>query len=138
MAFLFFCLFLFYTIFFLKILFIFRERRREGEREGEKYQCVVDSHVAPTWDLAYNPGMCPDWESNWQPFGLQPMLNPLSHTSQGHVLYYLFSWFTQSFCWSPTFSDFLRKGPWKVNFLRPCMTKIFLFLLQAWVSLARH
>ena len=38
-------------------LFIFRERGREGEREGkggrkrEKYQCVVESHVAPlgTW-----------------------------------------------------------------------------------------
>ena len=22
-------------------------------------------------DLASNPGMCPDWELNWQPFGLQ-------------------------------------------------------------------
>ena len=21
-------------------------------------------------DLAHNPGMCPDWESNWQPVGL--------------------------------------------------------------------
>ena len=29
-------------------LFIFRERGREGEREGEKHQCVVASHVAPT------------------------------------------------------------------------------------------
>ena len=52
-------------VFFLKILFnIFRERGREGEREGEKYQCVVDSHMAPTGDLARNPGMCPDWELN--------------------------------------------------------------------------
>ena len=25
----------------------------------------------PTRDLAHKPGMCPDWESNWQPFGLQ-------------------------------------------------------------------
>ena len=25
----------------LKILFIFRERGKEGEREGEKHQCVV-------------------------------------------------------------------------------------------------
>ena len=24
-----------------------------------------------TGDLAHNPGMCPDWESNWQPFGSQ-------------------------------------------------------------------
>ena len=22
----------------------------------------------PYWDLAHNPGMCPDWESNWRPF----------------------------------------------------------------------
>ena len=50
-------------------LFIFRERGREGEREGEKRQCVVASHVAPTGDLTRNPGMCPDWESNQWPFG---------------------------------------------------------------------
>ena len=25
----------------------------------------------PTGDLAYNPGMCLDWESNQQPFGSQ-------------------------------------------------------------------
>ena len=24
-----------------------------------------------TGDLACNPGMCPDWESNWRPFGSQ-------------------------------------------------------------------
>ena len=29
------------------------------------------SHTPPTGDLACNPGMCPDWESNWQPFDLQ-------------------------------------------------------------------
>ena len=51
----------------LKILFIFRERGREGE----KHQCVVASHVPPTGDLAHNPGMCPDWESNWQLFDSQ-------------------------------------------------------------------
>ena len=57
--------------FLKKVLFIFREKGREGEREGEKYQCVVASRTPPTGDLACNPGMCPDWESNWQPFGLQ-------------------------------------------------------------------
>ena len=50
---------------------------------GEKYQCVVASVTPPTGDLAHNPGMCPDWESNQQPFGSQPALNPLSYTSQG-------------------------------------------------------
>ena len=45
-------------------LFIFRQRGREGEREGEKYQCVVASHTPPTGDLACNPGMCSEWELN--------------------------------------------------------------------------
>ena len=52
-------------------LFIFREKGREGEREGEKHQYVVASHTPPNGDLARNPGMCPDWELNQQPFGLQ-------------------------------------------------------------------
>ena len=52
-------------------LFIFRARGREGEREGEKHQCVVASHMPRMWDLANNPGMCPDWYSNQQPFGSQ-------------------------------------------------------------------
>ena len=38
---------------------------------GEKHQCVVASHTSPTGDPAHNPGMCPDWELNWQPFGSQ-------------------------------------------------------------------
>ena len=33
--------------------------------------CVVAPHVPLSGDLADNPGMCPDWESNWQPFGSQ-------------------------------------------------------------------
>ena len=27
--------------------------------------------MSPAGDLAHNTGMCPDWESSWQPFGLQ-------------------------------------------------------------------
>ena len=79
-----FILFIYFKRFYL---FMFRERGREGDREGEKHQCVVASHVAPTGDLVCNPGMCPDWESNQQPFGLQPALNPLSYTSQGSGLF---------------------------------------------------
>ena len=53
-------------LFFLRFyLFVFRERIREGEREGEKRQCVVASRVPPTGDLAHNPGLCPDQELNW-------------------------------------------------------------------------
>ena len=43
----------------------------EAKREGKKHQHVVASQVPPTRDLARNPGMCPDWESNRTPFGLQ-------------------------------------------------------------------
>ena len=54
-----------------KILFIYFEREGKGEREEEKHQCVLASHVPPTGDLACNPGMCPDWELNQRPFGWQ-------------------------------------------------------------------
>ena len=41
----------------------FRKRRREEEREGEKHH-VVASQAPPIGDLAHDPGMFPDWESN--------------------------------------------------------------------------
>ena len=44
--------------------FIYFQRGREGETEGEKHQCVVASHAPPTGDLAHNPAVCPEWESN--------------------------------------------------------------------------
>ena len=59
------------SYFFKDFIYLFLERGKEGEREGEKHQCVVASHVSPTGDLAHNPGMCPDWESNRWPFGSQ-------------------------------------------------------------------
>ena len=59
-----------------QILFIFRERRREEEREGEKLNVqgihlLVASHPPLTGDWACDPGMCPEWESNWHPLGSQ-------------------------------------------------------------------
>ena len=41
----------------------------EKEREREKHQCVVVSLTPPIGDLAHNPGIYPDWQSNQQPFG---------------------------------------------------------------------
>ena len=61
-----------HQIFFLRLYLFFRERGREGKRQGEKHQCVVASHVACHWGpglVAGNPGMCPDWELNQQPCG---------------------------------------------------------------------
>ena len=49
---------------FLKKSLLNRERGREGEREGEKHQCVVASRAPRPGDLTRNSGMCLDWESN--------------------------------------------------------------------------
>ena len=44
--------------FFLKhFIYLFLEREREGEREGEEHQCVAASRAPPTGDLAGNPGI---------------------------------------------------------------------------------
>ena len=49
---------------YLDLIYYFRERVRKGEREGEKHQCVAESHTPLTGNPAHNPGMCPDRESN--------------------------------------------------------------------------
>ena len=51
-------------------LFIFREGKGGGKR-GRQHQCVIASQVPLTGDPAHNPGTCPDWESNQQPFASQ-------------------------------------------------------------------
>ena len=51
-----------FSFFFLND--IFREKGREGDREGEKHQCVVVSRAFFTGDPARSPGLCPDWELN--------------------------------------------------------------------------
>ena len=61
---------------------------RERERQGEKYQYVVGSHVPPVGDLACYPGMCPDWELNQWPFGLQARAE-CSELHQPGLLYFL-------------------------------------------------
>ena len=40
------------------------------EKETEEHQ-LVSSRTPSSGNLAHNPGMCPDWESNWQHLGLQ-------------------------------------------------------------------
>ena len=54
--------------FFLRdFIYLFLERGWEGEREGEKQQCVVSSHapLLGTWPAIL------DWELNQWPFGFQ-------------------------------------------------------------------
>ena len=57
-----------YLFIFLKILFMFRERK--GRETNINVWLTL--HMAPTGDPTRNQGMCPDWESNWRPFGSQP------------------------------------------------------------------
>ena len=74
-------------------LFIFRERGREEEREGMKHQCLVASCLprcpAPG-DLARNPGMWPDWESNQHPLGSQASAQCTEPHQPGQNLLYLY------------------------------------------------
>ena len=84
-----FLFFLFKKIFYL---FIFRERRREGEREGEKHQCVVASPVpstgGPTWPATQACALTGKRTGDPLVFGL--VLHPLNHASQGSFLLFHF------------------------------------------------
>ena len=51
--------FIFLNSFVKDFTYLFLERGEGEEKEGEKHQCVVASHV------------CPDWELNLRPFGSQ-------------------------------------------------------------------
>ena len=53
-----------FRLFLKDFIYLFLERGEGREEEGEKHQCVVASCTPPTGDLACNPGMCHDWESN--------------------------------------------------------------------------
>ena len=64
-------------------IYLFLERGREGEREGEEHPCVVASGASPTGVLDRNPGMCPDWDWNQQPFGLQAVTQSTEPHQQG-------------------------------------------------------
>ena len=71
--------------FFLRFyLFIFRQKGREGEIEGEKHQCVVVFHTPPppgTWPTTQ--ACAPTGNRTSDPLVCRPALNPLSQTSQG-------------------------------------------------------
>ena len=87
-------------VYFLKIflnkflnLFIFRYRGKEREREGEKLRHVRGTSIscflhASQWGQAHNPGMCPDQESNQQPFALWDDAQP-TQPHQSGLNYYL-------------------------------------------------
>ena len=59
-----------------------------GRGEGrEKHQSVA-SHTPPTEDLVHNSGICPDWEPNRPPLGLQDNAQPTEpHQSEQQLLF---------------------------------------------------
>ena len=63
-------------------LFNFRERGREGKRGTETSSGRL-SHTTTAGDLACNPGMCPDWESNWWRLGLGYDTHPTEPRQSG-------------------------------------------------------
>ena len=81
---------------FLKknVLYLFLERvegtEKERERKKEKHHCVVASCTPPIRDLARNPGMCPDLESNRPPFGPQARTQSSELHQPGETFPYAF------------------------------------------------
>ena len=68
-------------------LFILPQRGREGEREGEKHQCVLASHVPlpllGTWPATQACALAGKRTRN--PSVCRPALSALSHISQGFL-----------------------------------------------------
>ena len=48
----------------------------------------------PYWGPARNPGICPDWESNWRPFGSQARTQSTEPHQKGRYFFFI-SHFTQ-------------------------------------------
>ena len=64
------------------MLIDFRERKREGEREGKIHQLVAFCRH-PDWGLNLDLGMCPDRQPNQRDLSVCRMTpNQLSHTGQ--------------------------------------------------------
>ena len=78
--------------FFFKdfIYFIFRGEGREKERERNiNVWLPLVRPLLRTWPS--NPGMCPDWESNPEPFGLQASAQSTEPHQPGPVSVFIFA-----------------------------------------------
>ena len=64
------------------MFYFFLERGEGREKERERNINV--------WLPLERPplGICPDWESNWPPFGSQPILSPTEPHQPGHKYFY--------------------------------------------------
>ena len=92
--------------------FIFRERGREREREGEKHQCVVASSTPPTGDPVHNSGMCPNRGLNLWPSGSQAGALSTEPHQPGLVIVY-----STATTWPFRFVVFLPKQNGRTFFL---------------------
>ena len=70
-----------------------REKERERNIDMREKHRLVASLMPPTRDLACNPSMCPDWESNQRPLTLLCGKTPnlLSPTIQGGEVFFISS-----------------------------------------------
>ena len=108
-------------------LFIFRQRGREGEREGEKHQCAAPlmCPLLGAWPAIQTRALVGNRTGD--PLVHRPVLNPLSHTSQGQIwLFYCLHCFAFSkipYSWNyVVFSDCpLSLDNTHLRFLRSCI-----------------
>ena len=81
---------------FLKIIIYLPSERGEG-REKERGRNIgmweicqsVASCMSPSGDLTCTPGMCPDWELNWWPFGSQASTQSIEPHQPEQGFFYL-------------------------------------------------
>ena len=81
----------FFFFFNFTYLFLEREDRKEQERERNT-NVGLPLMRPPTGDLAHNPGIFPDWESNWQPFGSQVGTQSTEPHQPGLSIYFFKKW----------------------------------------------
>ena len=76
-----------FFLFFKDVIYLFLGR--EGEREGEKHQCVVASHMPPlgTWPTTQGCALTRNRTS--EPLVCRTVLNPVSRTSQCFMKFFL-------------------------------------------------
>ena len=72
---------------FYLLFCIFREREKDGERDGKKHQYVVASSEPPY--LVRNPGMCPDWELSQRSFGWQAGAQSIEPHQPGRNIFFI-------------------------------------------------
>ena len=102
--------------------------------------------MPPTGDVAGNPSMCPDWESNHQPFGLQVSTQSTETHQLGLDFFFFLSFlfFKTDFrggerekhrCihWLILICSLTRDGTWNLGILGQCSNQLS-YLARAWIA----